>query len=292
MNRYLTEKGARSSWWELPLAGFGLLMGAAGVSAFVEDFFAKPGFVSLAAWVLVMALVLSPIYVVVRRLLLRHRAKCIARRLDPKIVESIPLSDLDRIAGEKDAAELIRRLIAKGFLQNLMVDDGNGCLWLARSAVMEKAAVPEIHAVEDASYNEILQKIRMLNADIADRPVSQRIDRLEAVTTSVFRTLVAKPDKAKDARRFLNYYLPTIFKLLETYNLLEDQSYQGDTIRASRQQIEGILEKLVGAVEQLQDKLFSAEALDVEAEIRVMETMMAADGLTSDGSLRALRQQR
>jgi len=56
-------------------------------------------------------------------------------------------------------------------------------------------------------------------------------------------------------------------------------SYQGQNIAASRKKIEDVLETLVHAFEQQQDKLFQSDAMDVEAEIRVLETMMAADGL-------------
>ena len=290
MSRYLTKKAQKANWWEIPVLILEGIVAVAGVEAFVEDFFPAPGFISLMAWLCVMALVLSPLYFLARRALRRRQAKSIAARLEKKRMDSIPLFDLNRVAGVSGAAEKIEALLSQGFMQGVSLDQENHCLWLfggpgERPGQPEEPALAEL---TDAGYNDLISKIRELNGRIADRPVSQRIDHLEAVTTSIFRTLELKPDKAKDARRFMNYYLPTIFKLLETYDLLEDQSYQGDTIRASRQQIEGILDKLVSGVEQLQDKLFSAEALDVEAEIRVMETMMAADGLTEEGTLRPM----
>jgi hypothetical protein len=68
-------------------------------------------------------------------------------------------------------------------------------------------------------------------------------------------------------------------KLLESYNLMEDQSYQGENIKAARRRIEDVLDKLVMAAEAQQDKLFRAETMDVEAEIIALETMMISDGL-------------
>ena len=68
-------------------------------------------------------------------------------------------------------------------------------------------------------------------------------------------------------------------KLLESYNLMEDQSYQGKNIQIPRSRIEDVLDKLVMAAEAQQDKLFRAEAMDVDAEIDALETMMASDGL-------------
>jgi len=79
----------------------------------------------------------------------------------------------------------------------------------------------------------------------------------------------------------MNYYLPTTFKLLKSYSLMEKQSYQGENIVASRKKIEDILDSLITAFEQQQDRLFRTEALDVEADIQVLETMMAKDGLVT-----------
>ncbi len=84
-----------------------------------------------------------------------------------------------------------------------------------------------------------------------------------------------------EVKKFMNYYLPTTFKLLKSYSLMEKQSYQGANITASRRKIEDILDSLIKAFEQQQDRLFQSEALDVEADIEVLETMMAKDGLVT-----------
>ena len=128
-----------------------------------------------------------------------------------------------------------------------------------------------------------LREIRQLNEEIDNEVVSERIDRIGALTASIFRVVREKPERADEVRKFMNYYLPTTLKLLKSYSLMEKQSYQGENIQASRKKIEDVLETLVHAFEQQQDKLFQSEALDVEADISVLETMMASDGLTEQG---------
>ena len=110
--------------------------------------------------------------------------------------------------------------------------------------------------------------------------VSERIDRIGTLTASIFRVVREKPERADEVRKFMNYYLPTTLKLLKSYSLMEKQSYQGENIAASRKKIEDVLGTLVHAFEQQQDMLFQSEALDVETDISVLETMMASDGLT------------
>ena len=132
---------------------------------------------------------------------------------------------------------------------------------------------------DSENFEAKLREIRQLNDDIADEAVSRRIDRIGELTASIFRVVREKPERAEEVRKFMNYYLPTTLKLLKSYSLMEKQSYQGEHIVASRKKIEESLDLLIHGFEQQQDRLFRTEALDVETDISVLETMMASDGL-------------
>ena len=147
---------------------------------------------------------------------------------------------------------------------------------------------PRKTGMENEDFEAKLREIRQLNDDIEDRAVSDRIDRIGELTASIFRVVREKPEHAEEVRKFMNYYLPTTLKLLKSYSLMEKQSYQGENIQASRKKIEDVLDTLIHAFEQQQDRLFKTEALDVATDISVLETMMASDGLLEQrGELRA-----
>ena len=127
---------------------------------------------------------------------------------------------------------------------------------------------------------QTLNELYQLNEKIADEAVSRRIDRIGTLTASIFRAVIEKPERAPDVRKFMNYYLPTTLKLLKSYDMLEDQSYQGENIIASRRKIENVLDMLIAAYEKQLDRLFSNDALDIATDIDVLEAMMAGDGLS------------
>lgn len=133
-----------------------------------------------------------------------------------------------------------------------------------------------------------LAELYDLNERISDEAVSERIDRIGTLTASIFRVVIEKPEREADVRRFMNYYLPTTLKLLKSYDMLEDQSYQGENIVASRQKIESVLDMLIQAYEKQLDRLFHDDALDIATDIDVLETMMAGDGLSSRGRMPGL----
>ena len=133
---------------------------------------------------------------------------------------------------------------------------------------------------------QTLNELYQLNEQIEDEAVSRRIDRIGTLTASIFRVVIEKPERAQDVRKFMNYYLPTTLKLLKSYDMLEEQSYQGENIVASRKKIENVLDMLIAAYEKLLDRLFSNDALDIATDIDVLQTMIAGDGLSDKGQIR------
>ena len=155
-------------------------------------------------------------------------------------------------------------------------------------AQAKRQKAPESPKADVDEFEAKLREIRALNDAIQNPDVSERIDRIGELTASIFRVVQEKPEHAEEVRKFMNYYLPTTLKLLKSYSLMERQSYQGENIQNSRRKIEDVLDTLVRGFEQQQDRLFRTEAIDVESDISVLETMMASDGLVEpQGGLRA-----
>ncbi len=132
---------------------------------------------------------------------------------------------------------------------------------------------------EKDQYQQWIDSIREVNDRIDDRVISDKIDRIELLTQKIFEMVKKRPDKEGQIRKFMNYYLPTTLKLLDSYALLEEQGIEGDNITASKQQIEGIMDTLIQGFEKQLDLLFSAQAMDINSDIEVLENMMAVDGL-------------
>ena len=276
MERYLTKNSTHMAWWEIPNTLLSALLISVCMQVLSEDIAAKSlndPFVDGVAYATVFFMMLLPLLFAVRRMLRRRMARRIARALSRCDEPALPIARLDAVTGVRGALRKIERLLDKGFLRRLEPDVRDGVLWLDNPRPTPEPAPeqPDAHAA-------VLEKIRALNDAIDDADVSERIERIEALTVSIFDTVRQRPERADDARRFVNYYLPTTLRLLETYRLMEGQSYQGQTIRESRGKIEDALDQLVSAIEQQQDRLFRSEALDVEAEIQVLETMMRSDG--------------
>lgn len=135
------------------------------------------------------------------------------------------------------------------------------------------------------SGRESVRQIRQLNDKITAPRLSAQLNELESVTAKIFSYLEEQPARKEQLRTFLSYYLPTTIKLLQTYVQLQEQGVEGENIRASMRKIESILETVLDAFRKQLDALFASTAVDVTADIQVLEQMMAAQGLTEDGKI-------
>lgn len=144
----------------------------------------------------------------------------------------------------------------------------------------EEKLPPELQSVIYQGKRAIAD-IRRLNDEIPDERISAQIDLIERLTAQIFDCVRKNPKKLSQIRQSLNYYLPTTIKLMEQYVTLQNQSLKTENITEGMQKIEDLLDKVIIAFQRQLDALFEADVVDITADIRVMEQMMASEGLTN-----------
>lgn len=127
-----------------------------------------------------------------------------------------------------------------------------------------------------------ISELRRLNYNIENEKISAQIDDIEATTSRIFDIVIAHPERASQLSKFFNYYLPTTMKLLNTYDRMGSQGVTGENITGTMRKVEDTLDMVVNAFHKQLDSMFAGEALDVNADIAVMENLMKTEGLTDD----------
>ena len=137
---------------------------------------------------------------------------------------------------------------------------------------------PEIDALI-AERDRALSEMKRLNDSIEDPTISAQIERLETTTQKIIGVVVEKPEKLSQISRFLNYYLPTTLKLLNAYDRMDAAGVSGINIDGTKGKIEDMMETICKAFDNQLDALFGDEALDISADITVLEQMLQQEGL-------------
>jgi len=207
----------------------------------------------------------------------------------------VPLTEIAQATGipVKTVTRDIQIMITSGYFDTgAYIDSELDSIALSQQAAEEvKRAIRSAHEAPltsdqtpDNIFMPIIMELREVKATIADAAISEKVNRLEELTGKIFRIVEENPGKQPQIRRFMSYYLPTTLKLLRSYATLEKQGIKGENIMAAKKNIGGILDTLATGYEQQLDLLFKSDAMDIAADITVLENLMQQDGLAGDKS--------
>lgn len=217
---------------------------------------------------------------------MKRRSKRIAHYMAAMGERSyISVDELCAVSGKKrrTVESDLAYMMDKGLLETgAYLDSGRGIFF--RSADAFAAYADEKRARENVTpkeanegYAGALRAIRHANDRIADPVLSEKIDHLEAVAGRIFREVEAHPEKQQQAATFLNYYLPTTLKLLDSYAKFEEAGIEGENLTRAQERIEETMDALVKGFDKQLDDLYRSEAMDIDTDIRVMENMLRRD---------------
>ena len=165
---------------------------------------------------------------------------------------------------------------------------------VAKEAKQKKnvsSQLPQVQEVLDKG-NAFIAEIHRCNDLIPGFEISEKISRIELIVQRIFERAASHPEIIPDLKKMMDYYLPMTVKLLNAYADMDAQPVQGETIRASKREIEQTLDTLNLAFEKLLDSVFEDTALDVSSDISVLQTLLAQEGLTEDGLSQIKKQRR
>lgn len=130
-----------------------------------------------------------------------------------------------------------------------------------------------------ADRQKYAAELRRLNGLIDDASLSDQMERMETVLGRIVDHVAEHPEKAPRIRRFMNYYLPTSVKLLDSYAEAAALGVQGENIRRTMDSVREVMGTVAAAFDRQLDSLFADVALDITTDITVLENLMAAQGL-------------
>ncbi|MDL2233207.1 5-bromo-4-chloroindolyl phosphate hydrolysis family protein [Ruminococcaceae bacterium OttesenSCG-928-L11] len=128
-----------------------------------------------------------------------------------------------------------------------------------------------------AHYETLLGLDRVINDEKLDKPVRELVE----ITRQIFDYVKKSPEKSKQIRQFVKYYLPTTIKLLQNYDELIRQKVRGENINHALSKIEGVMDSILFTFRQQLDDLYRDKTIDITAEIEVMENMINQDDILS-----------
>ena len=218
-----------------------------------------------------------------------------------------PVDTLSEMTG-KSREQMIKELqdmISKGWFRQGHLDENGDTLitseetyqqYLHTMAVAAERLAEEQEAAEarrqeyggltEAQHSIIEQgekyiaEIRECNRDIPDVDVTAKLDRMVHSVEVIVERAKKRPELTDDMTRLMNYYLPTMVKLLHSYAELDSQGKSSANIEKSKKEIEDTIDVMNEAFDRLFDSLFEDTSLDISTDVEVMRTLLSQEGLT------------
>ena len=124
-----------------------------------------------------------------------------------------------------------------------------------------------------------VSEMRVASARITDAQVNKKVEEIIRITDKIFKNVLDDPSDYRQVKRFSEFYLPTTIKLLHAYDRLGRSGVEGENITGTIKRIDEILDTIIDSYKKFFDSLFENQALDIETDIRVLESMMKKEGL-------------
>ncbi|MBR1471185.1 MAG: 5-bromo-4-chloroindolyl phosphate hydrolysis family protein [Lachnospiraceae bacterium] len=201
---------------------------------------------------------------------------------------------------EETTAKDLMAMIRDGWFKQGHMDDDQETLITSNEtyeqylqtirAAAEKAQIARQQQEQDGLTEEqraiirqgelYIQEIRECNVGIPDVDISAKLDRMENSVRVIVDRAKQKPELTVEMHRLMNYYLPTMVKLLRSYIDLDQQGKSSVNIEKSKKEIEDTIDVMNEAFDRLFDSLFEDTSLDIETDAEVIRTLLAQEGLT------------
>lgn len=133
-----------------------------------------------------------------------------------------------------------------------------------------------------AEGTDCIVKLHNLNDDIPGEQISKKLDDLENTLKEIFTRVEENPEQMDRMHKLMEYYLPTMLKLVEAYKEYDQVSCPGEDILNAKNEIEKTLDTINEAFVQLLNNLFRDSVWDVTTDAQVLQTMLKQEGLAAD----------
>ena len=119
--------------------------------------------------------------------------------------------------------------------------------------------------------------------------LKKNIKEIYQTVNKIISTIEKKTEKYKQVGNFFDYYLPTTLNILTRYDEIENQSLSTSDSTKFMKKTENMLVKINSAFKNQLSNLYQSDIVDTDAEIKVFDAMLKADGYDTENDFKKER---
>jgi len=155
------------------------------------------------------------------------------------------------------------------------------------SKIKEEPEKPINNEIAGLSYiekkiNAFIGEINLFENSVANTGFSGELTEIKNILNKII--ILWKDEKDSESRSkqlddFINYYFPTIKKILDTYSQIEKNNLNGVNAAETKHRISEAIPFIKRAFEKQLDNMYQNKMFDITTDIDALESMLAKDGL-------------
>ena len=134
--------------------------------------------------------------------------------------------------------------------------------------------------IQDArkQNKEILSLIPKVESD----GTRKNLNEIHSTVDKILTTIENNPNKANRLNNFFDYYLPVLIKIVNRYDEVENQKLVSKEGKDFMIKADKMIEGTNNAFESILSSLYQKDIMDADAEMKVYDMILKADGITGD----------
>ena len=132
---------------------------------------------------------------------------------------------------------------------------------------------------ENIGYLDALTKLPKMVDDVT---IKDDVIEITKTSEKIIKRLEKTPEKISQATNFLNYYLPITLKIMKKYEEIENEKLTSKEVKDFKLRITNLLTNIKSAFNMQLNNLYSTDMVDIDAEMKVFESVLKSDGLLGE----------
>ena len=113
----------------------------------------------------------------------------------------------------------------------------------------------------------------------------KNLNEIHSTVTKIIDVVEKNPKKGDRLNNFFEYYLPVLIKIVNRYDEIENQKLVSKDGKTFMDKADKMIENTKGAFESILSSLYHDDITDADADMKVYNLMLKADGIVGDNLL-------
>ena len=168
-----------------------------------------------------------------------------------------------------------------------------GCAFVASELMFSGVKTKDkLKNTNKSLYQKIMEarkeqkQIKNLIPKVENTETKQNLKEINETINKILEEVERKPKKEKKLNNFFDYYLPVLIKITSRYDEIENTRLSSIDEKTFMTKAQNLIKETNKAFKTILSNLYQKDIMDTDADMKVYELMMKADGIVEDNIIK------